>query len=149
MNARSYQWGVGAALALSAFYVTVLAWAGGWPHLVDQARRDWWLLAPIIVVFGVQVAVTVELRHRHRVEHLAMTSGTGGAASAVGMIACCAHHIADVLPIVGTAGIAGSLFEWRIQLMAGGLAVSVAVVSVGLRRLASPPRGGTTCAASA
>ena len=149
MITRAMAWGLGASLGLAGFYVSVLAWAGGWQHVADQARQDWWLLVPIVAVLGIQVAAIVELRHRHRVEHLGVTSGTGGAASAVGMLACCAHHIAEILPIIGTAGVASSLFEWRIPLMAGGLAVSVAVAAVGIRRLASAPRGGTPCAASA
>ena len=48
--------------ALATFYVIVLAASGGWAHLADRARTDWWLLAPMIVAFGTQVALTVELR---------------------------------------------------------------------------------------
>ena len=152
MNPRSLRWGVTASGALVGFYVAVLAWAGGWGHLVDQTRNDWWLLTPIILAFGIQVALSVELRHRHRhhAQHLASTTGAGTGASAVGMVACCAHHLVDLVPLFGAAGVAGFLFDWRIPLMIGGLAVNLVAVAIAGRRLArlthSPP-GAMSCAA--
>lgn len=149
MNRRSLRWGATASGALAGLYVAVLTLSGGWEHLVDQARADWWLLMPIIVAFGIQVALTVELRHRHRTEHLVATTGAGTGASAVGMVACCAHHLADLVPLLGAAGIAGFLFDWRIPLMALGLGVNLVAVSVAARRLsalAHRPGGSMTCA---
>ena len=55
--------------------MAVLMASADWQHLNDQARQDWWLPAPIIVGFGTQVALTVELRRRHRAQHLAATTG--------------------------------------------------------------------------
>ena len=148
MNRRSAGWGAGAAGALAGFYVAVLASSGGWEHLVDQARTDWWLLAPIVLAFGTQVALSVELRHRHRAHHLA-TTGAGTGASAVGMVACCAHHLVDLVPLLGAAGIAGFLFDWRIPLMVAGLGINLAAVAVAVRRLSHlhQPEGVVSCAA--
>ena len=58
MPGRSARWGVAAATGLAAFYVAVLVAAAGWQHLGSQARQDWWLLAPIVIGFGTQVALT-------------------------------------------------------------------------------------------
>lgn len=149
MNRRSVGWGAGASSALAGFYVVVLAWSGGWEHLFDQARTDWWLLVPIVAAFGTQVALTVELRRRHHTHHLAAT-GAGTGASAVGMVACCAHHLVDLVPLLGAAGLAGFLFDWRIPLMAAGLAVNLVAVAVAARRLSHlghSPGGAVSCAA--
>ena len=142
MTRRAVAWGAAAAAALIAFYVTVLGTSAGWAHLRDQAQQDWWLLGPIIVAFGVQVALMVALRQRHRSGHLTATTGAGSGASAVGMVACCAHHLADLAPVLGAAGIAGTLFDWRIPVMAAGLLVNLAVIALAGRRLAD-----TRCAA--
>lgn len=150
MNARSLRWGLVAASALAAFYVTVLAAASGWEHLRDQARQDWWLLALIMVGFGTQVALTAELRHRHRAHHLAASTGAGAGASTLGMVACCAHHLADLLPVVGATGIAAFLFDWRVPFMLVGIAVNAATVTVSARRLHRLDRhrpGVAACAA--
>lgn len=150
MNRHSLRWGVTASGALAGFYITVVALSGGWEHLIDQARIDWWLLTPIILAFGTQIALSVELRHRHHAEHLAATSGTGTGAATVGMLACCAHHLVDLVPLLGAAGIAGSLFDWRIPLMVAGLGINLVGVAVAGRRLARllhGPTGPMSCAA--
>lgn len=136
--------------ALAGFYVAVLTLSGGRAHLVDQVRTDWWLLTPIILAFGAQVALSVELRQRHHAQHVAATTGAGTGASAVGMVACCAHHLVDLLPLLGAAGIAGVLFDWRIPLMIAGLTINLAAVAVSGRRLAHlphSPSGAVSCAA--
>ena len=150
MSPRSLRWGVAASGALTGFYGGVLAASGGWEHLRDQARTDWWLLAPIILAFGTQVALGLELRRRHHAQHLAATTGAGTGAAAVGMVACCAHHLVDLLPLLGAAGIAGFLFDWRIPLMIAGLAINLAAVAVSGRQLANlthAPHGAASCAA--
>jgi len=66
------------------------------------------------------------------------------------MVACCAHHLADLVPLLGAAGVAGFLFDWRIPLMAGGFAINLAAVAVVGRRLfhlTHPPTGSLSCAA--
>ena len=95
MSPTALRWGAGAAAGLASFYVAVLVGASGWSHLADQARADWWLLGPIVIGFAAQVALTVELRRRHRAHHLAATTGAGTGASAIGMVACCAHNLVE------------------------------------------------------
>lgn len=149
MNRRSLRRGATASGLLAAFYVAVLSASGGWQHLVDQTRTDWWLLTPIVLSFGTQVALTVELRHRHRAHRLTATTGAGTGASAIGMVACCAHHLADLVPLLGAAGIAGFLFDWRIPLMTAGLAVNLAAIAIAARRLnhlTHPSAGAISCA---
>jgi hypothetical protein len=150
MSTRSLRWGLVASTALAAFYVVVLAWASGWDHLRDQAGQDWWLLLPIVVGFGTQVALTAELRRRHRAHHLGATTGAGTGASTVGMVACCAHHLADLVPLIGATGLAAFLLDWRIPFMLGGIAVNAIAVAVAARRLRDVTRhhqGVTACAA--
>lgn len=138
MRIRAVGWGITGATALVAFYVTVLTTAAGWEHALDQARTDWWLVGPIVTGFGVQVALTVELRARHRAARLAASTGAGTGASAVGMVACCAHHLADLVPLVGATGLAGFLFDWRVPFMLAGLAVNAIAIGFAARRLREP-----------
>ena len=155
---RSLAWGVAASAAMAVFYATVVGLvSGSVDHLLDQARTDWYLLAAIILGFGTQVALMVELRHRHRLNHGTLAAGgTGTGASAVGMIACCAHHLADLLPVLGATGAAAFLLDWRIPFMVAGIAVNALGITTAARRLQRsgshlPPAsagGGATCAAA-
>lgn len=135
---------------MAVVYSAVLLWAGGARHLEVQARADWWLLAPLVATFAAQVAVTVELHARHASHHLGTAGGAATGTSTAGMVACCAHHLVELAPLAGMTGIATALADVRIPVMTAGLAMNVAVLTIGLRRLhrTGPVRGGAvTCAA--
>ena len=77
-------------------------------------------------------------------------TGAGTGASAVGIVACCAHHLADLLPLLGAAGVTGFLFDWRILLMIAGLGINLVAVTVAVRRLSvltHDTTGSVSCAA--
>ena len=130
-----------AATALAVFYVAVV-WvaSGSFAHMVDQATSDWYFLAFILAGFGVQVALVTELRRRHRLHHTAAVAGGAGmGASTAGMIACCAHHIADLAPFIGATGAATFLTSYRVPFMLVGIGVNAVGVAVSARRLRHTP----------
>jgi uncharacterized membrane protein YhaH (DUF805 family) len=137
MSSRSVRSGLLGIAGLAAFYLVVVGVASGSiDHLVDQIRSDWWLLAPITAGFGVQVGLMSELRHRHHAASLAAGAASAGAGtSAAGMIACCAHHLAELVPFLGLAGVATTLTAWRTEMMLVGLAVNVIAITLAVRRL--------------
>ena len=62
---RSVVVGMLAAGGMALVYSVVVAGASGsLNHLTDQVREDWYLLAPIISGFGVQIGLLAELRRR-------------------------------------------------------------------------------------
>lgn len=141
MSVRSVRAGVLGSLGLALFYVAVVAGASGsWEHLVDQAGQDWYYLVLIVAGFGIQIAIMSELRHRHRLHHGdAAAGGAGAGASTVGMVACCAHHIADLAPFLGATGAAAFLTDYRIPFMLAGIGVNAAGILIAGRRLAHTP----------
>lgn len=134
---RSIRNGLIALTAMALFYVVVVrAASGSWNHLADQLRQDRYYLAAILVGFGTQVALVSELRHRHRHGRTAaLTAGVGAGASTAGMIACCAHHLAELLPVIGAASAAGFLTDYRIPFMLAGITINAAAVVLVARRL--------------
>jgi hypothetical protein len=133
---RSAMLGGLAGLLLSAVFVGVVGWAAGWVHLVEQVKADWWILLPLVLGFAAQIALMAELRQRRRgARAAAVSAGAGGSASALGMVACCAHHVADLAPLAGATGVATFLTEAQRPFMIAGLAISVVGVIVGMRRL--------------
>jgi hypothetical protein len=90
----------------------------------------------VIAGFGVQVGLIVELRRRQGPARPAAAAGAAGAGgSTVGMIACCAHHLAELAPFVAVTGAATFLVTYRLAFMAVGLAATAAGITVALRRL--------------
>ncbi|MDX8056497.1 hypothetical protein SK571_44585 [Lentzea sp. BCCO 10_0798] len=99
MSGNAVRAGVIGALALSAFYALVVGFAGGLAHLGGQTAEDWPWLVLIVGGFGAQIGLFAGLRRRKRL-HTDVRAATGGGAgaSAAGMVVCCAHHIADLVP---------------------------------------------------
>ncbi|GAA0250643.1 hypothetical protein GCM10010492_58570 [Saccharothrix mutabilis subsp. mutabilis] len=133
--------GVLAAAALGLFYASVVGGVGGIDHLGRQTVEDWPWLALILAGFGAQVGLFVELRRRRRSHEAAMKAATGGGAgaSAVGMVACCAHHVADLAPVIGVSGVAVFLTDYRVPVMVAGIAVNAVGVVLAARRLRRTP----------
>lgn len=148
---RSRRAGVLAMAGMAGFYTLVVGGlSGSTNHLADQISRDWYLLLPIVVGFGIQVGLIVELRARHALMGSAMGTGAAGAGSStMGMVACCAHHVADLLPFLGATAAATFLYEVRVAFMAVGLGVNAIAISIAMRRLRRSPVPATKVEACA
>jgi hypothetical protein len=133
------------------YIVVVLSASRSVDHLTDQVGADWYLLVPIVAGFGVQVGLLVELRRRQRLHREVVAAGAAGAgASTVGMVACCAHHLADLLPLVGATAAATFLYDYRLPFMLVGVGLNAIAITVAIRRLRKIPsvhkEVGYTCA---
>jgi hypothetical protein len=125
-----------AAGLLVGFYLGVVTLAQGWTHAQSLLREDLWFIAPITLGFGLQIGLFVYMRGLHAASRggAALTGGSTGTSSAA-MLACCAHHLADVLPVIGVSGAAVFLVEIKTPLafVAIGMnAVGVAFLSLRL-----------------
>ena len=150
-------WGLAGGTALLLLYVGIVGGASrSLGHVLELLATDWPFVAALAAGFGTQVGLYAYLRGLTRATSAAAgaTTGVGTGTSTVAMIACCAHHATDVLPILGlstVAGAAGLLAEWRVPLMSLGIALNLIgiVLSVRLVRQAqhhlSPNLAGVTC----
>jgi 4-hydroxybenzoate polyprenyltransferase len=135
---RSTLFGTIAAAALLALYVGAITVAQGSAHAIEQLVLDAPYVLAVTLGLGVQVALFSELRTvngRHRAGVAATAAGTG--ASTAAMLACCAHHVADLLPLVGLSAAAVLLGELKTPLLILGLAtnaVAIALIARELRR---------------
>ena len=125
-----------AGVGLLGFYLGVITLAQDWSHAVQQLGDDRWFIAAITVGFGTQVGLFVYLRNLHAraaAGGVAMSTGT----STVAMLACCAHHLTDVLPIIGLSGAALFLDAYKTPLLWLGIVMNlggVAYLVVRVRR---------------
>ena len=135
--ALSIALGLAGALALVGLYLGIVTWAQGADHALELLWSDRLFVGLISAGFGTQVGLFVDLQLLQRAmarESVAL-AGAGTATSSISMVACCAHHLADVLPIVGLSGLAVFLVEFRTPLMLLGIATNLAGIAVMLRQL--------------
>src|SRR5512135_1625971 len=102
--------GMAGSVFLAGLYIGLVSWAESFQHAVEFLWQDRWIVSPIILGFGVQVALYVILKKRlfipvdrigpSSVKNIfGVMTGASGATSTIAMVACCAHHVTDVLPI--------------------------------------------------
>jgi hypothetical protein len=113
-------------------YLVLVSLAQGWEHAVSLLAEDAWIVGPILAGFGLQVGLYTYLK---TVIHAAARgagalTGAGGGTSTAAMVACCAHHAVDVLPLVGLTAAATFLAEYRIPFMLVGLATNLVGIGV-------------------
>ena len=115
---------------IASFYIGILTWAQGWDYASSQFARDRWYIIPIILGFGVQAALYSILRFRLFVPVTSLHGtgtmmGASGGTSATAMVACCIHHVTDVLPILGLSAAASFLTRYQRPFMLVGLAMNL------------------------
>ncbi len=127
-------WPIGAGVMgtafLTAVYFGLVSWAESPQHALELFWEDRWIVFPIILGFGVQAALYIILKKRLFIPVAntgasgALTGASGGMSTAA-MVACCAHHVADVLPILGLTAAATFLAEYRTAFMLVGLGMTL------------------------
>ena len=127
--------GVAGALFLTGLYFGIVSWAETPQHATELFWQDRWIVFPIIIGFGVQVALYVVLKKRLFVPvattaHSGHLMGAGGTTSTAAMVACCAHHVSDVLPILGLTAAATFLADYRTAFMLLGLGMNLLGIAV-------------------
>src|SRR5688572_22407586 len=127
--------GLSGMLGLMAVYFGLVSLAEGPQHAADLFWEDRAIVIPIMVGFGIQMALYVILKKRLFVPvsgtgPAGALAGAGGTTSTVAMVACCAHHVTDVLPILGLTAAATFLAEYRIAFMLVGLGTTLVGIAV-------------------
>ena len=123
------------AIFLTALYFGIVSWAESPQHAIELFWEDRLIVIPIILGFGVQMALYVILKKRLFVPVATVgpsgaLAGAGGATSTLAMVACCAHHVTDVLPVLGLTAAATFLAEYQTAFMLVGLGTTLAGILV-------------------
>jgi hypothetical protein len=126
---------------IAGVYFGILTWAQGWESALQIFLPNRIYVVPIWISFGIQAALYAILRFRL---FLPATSsghsgiwtplkgvmGTSGGTSVTAMVACCLHHVTDVLPILGVSAAATFLTRYQRPFMLLGLGMNIIGVIV-------------------
>lgn len=126
--------GIAGGLGLIGFYLGIITLAQGWSHAVAQLAADRWFVAAIVAGFGIQAGLFAYLRGVHvqmRAGGVAATTGTSTAA----MLACCAHHLVDIAPILGLSGAVVVLNAYKTPLLWLGIVMNMAGIGFMLAKI--------------
>ncbi len=126
------------ALGLLSVYVVVLTLGNSFEHALSELIKWWpWLLFQL-VGFGIQMGMFLHMRDlskQGRWRGSASSLAVGGGVSASTMIACCLHHVTDVLPIIGLSAATLLLTQYQSLFMSLGVLANLVGIIIMLEHL--------------
>ena len=135
MISKSILMGVIGALGLLAIYFSMLTVVSGRDFALMQFFDFWPFVISLAIGFGIQIGLYSYLKKAIS-QHCASGKvvAVSGATSTTAMISCCAHYLANILPVVGAAGVVTFVGQFQIQMFWFGLALNVAgILYIGSR----------------
>lgn len=142
MNAQllrnSILWGLAAAMGMLAIYFAVLTLVSGNAFALAQFKEFRGFILALVIGFGVQVGLYAYLKaalREHRASGAALA--VSGTTSTLAMVSCCAHYLANILPVLGMVGIVSFVAAYQTQLFWFGIALNLAGIAFMARRVVS------------
>ncbi len=115
--------GVSGSTGLLIIYFGILAWVNSFSHALQQFSQMWYWILILVTGFGIQLGLYSYVRFNIRKKASGATAEivAAGGISTGSMIACCAHHITDVLPIIGLSAAAVFLVKYQLPFILLGI----------------------------
>lgn len=114
--------GLLATTALLIIYTLIVVAVSGWLFAGLQFISTWYFIVSLAMGFGLQVGLYTYLKLSITQMH---TSGkvmaVSGTTSTVAMVACCAHYLANVAPLLGLASVISLIGQYQRQLFWVGI----------------------------
>ncbi len=117
-------WGVVGTVILMAAFLILLTLLNSFDHALDEFFRLWYWMIPLSAGFGLQIGLFSHVRQMHKSATVAGVAASGSV-SASSMAACCAHHVSDVLPFIGIAGITFFINKYQTVFLMTGFFSSI------------------------
>ena len=107
--------GILAALALFSLYFLIMGLLSTFEFAWQQYLMWWPWMTALIAGFGFQIFLFAYINEEKKagMRENASVAATGGV-STVSMLACCAHHLTDIVPILGISVL--TLFVGKYQM---------------------------------
>lgn len=115
--------GVSGSIGLLIIYFAVLSWVNSLSHALEQFSEMWYWILILVIGFGIQLGLYSYIRFNigKKVSGATAEVATAGGISTGSMIACCAHHFTDILPIVGLSAAAIFLVKYQLPFILLGI----------------------------
>ena len=133
-------------VAILAVYFSLVGLISGWAFTLEQFSRFWYFITGLAAGFGIQIGLFsylksviyphtknfgVGVHHPNASGKMVAVTGT---TSTVAMISCCAHYLANILPIIAATGVAAFVSQYQVKFFWIGLAFNlIGIVYIGIK----------------
>jgi protein-S-isoprenylcysteine O-methyltransferase Ste14 len=111
------------AISLLIIYMVVLSIGHSLTHATLEILKWWPLLIIQLTGLGLQTSMYLFMRDRQSLSHSIRSASSltvSGGISSSTMVACCLHHVTDILPIIGFSAITLLLSSYQYVFMSIG-----------------------------
>lgn len=129
--------GIGAGILLLLFYMSILTLLQGREHALSQMASQWYWILALATGLGIQAGLFFFIRqtlHERRKSATASVATSGGI-SAGSMVACCAHHLSDVLPLLGISTLSAFLVSYQLFFIVIGILANAVGITIMLETI--------------
>ena len=127
---------LGSLALLSLYFVIMRLGSGSWDYTLRELLRLRFWVTPLVIGFWVQVGLFSYLKNCTKVKNVEKgATATGVATSTVAMLACCAHHVTDILPMVGLSAATVFLVKYQQWFLALGILSNAVGIFIMIRQL--------------
>jgi hypothetical protein len=132
---KPYVYGFLGAAGLLIIYFGVLIGAESVSYALYMFSDLWYWIVLLAIGFGTQLGLHTHIKAALRQKNASATAGVAasGGVSTVAMVACCAHHVTDVLPILGLSAAAVFLVDYQTAFILLGVFSNLIGVTMMLR----------------
>lgn len=118
--------GIAASVLLTTAYFIIVSILESFDHAVTEFASLAYLFVPLILSFGVQIALFSYARQQSKVaRQRSVNVTTSGGMSTASMILCCAHHLTDVAAFVGLTAVTLFLTTYQPVFLLIGLVSNI------------------------
>lgn len=117
-----------AIVLLLLFYFVIVSAISGWKFALSQFESYWYFLVSLALGFGIQIGLYSYLKQLVKNSSMDMSGKTvavTGTTSTLAMISCCAHYLANIVPILGIAGALSIIAQYQVKIFWIGLAFNI------------------------
>jgi len=133
---KSVARGIVAFLALLTVYSLVLILISGWKFTWEQLTQFWYYILSLALGFGTQFGLYSYLKGiiKHQPSTGRVLAATG-ATSTTAMVSCCAHYLANILPIIGISGISAFVGQYQTEIFGVGVLANLIGIGYLVRKI--------------
>lgn len=130
--------GMGASLGLPALYLGIMTLTADWYYALDQLKEYLFWIVALSLGFGIQSTLFAMIRRRLKGMDKKSTTSTlaaSGGLSTASMVACCLHHVADVVPFLGLPILAATVQKYQTIFFLVGVLSNLFGISLMIRMM--------------
>lgn len=125
-TAKSILYGVLASVILIGIYFVAVGLISEPSFAVSQWQKYWYFIVSLALGFGIQISLYSYLKNLIKSGHgEGKVLGVTGTTSTAAMISCCAHYLANIVPILGIAGALSIIAQYQVKIFWVGLAFNM------------------------